>query len=142
MKTRTRNILLGLTLALGVIAFSIATYNYFKPHENIRKASPDYRVEATQLLKAFETDEISANDQYLGKIIEVAGTVASAATDENGLTTVTLASDNPFGGVICEMDALSQHSRKEFNPGESITMKGKCTGYLMDVVLVRCVEIQ
>ena len=42
-----------------------------------------------------------------------------------------------MGGVICQMEPSFEG---EFETGESATFKGLCTGYLMDVILVRCVE--
>ena len=46
-----------------------------------------------------------------------------------------------LGGVICQLDELSEHKRTEFETGETVQLKGRCTGMLMDVVLVRCVEL-
>jgi hypothetical protein len=138
----SKKLLFGIGLLLVLAGLGIAYTMYNKPHENIRKASASHHLQATELMAAYEADEMDANDDYLGKIIEVSGTVSDAATDANGLTTVTLASGNPIGGIVCELDIHTSHPRKSFSLGESVTMKGKCTGYLMDVVLVRCVEIQ
>ena len=42
-----------------------------------------------------------------------------------------------MGGVSCEMQDTS--GTENIKAGDSVTIKGVCTGVLMDVVLVRCV---
>jgi hypothetical protein len=44
-------------------------------------------------------------------------------------------------GVVCQLDELTNHERTEFDIGSSVSLKGKCTGINMDVLLVRCVEV-
>ena len=61
--------------------------------------------------------------------------------DEEGRTSITLESGSEMFGVICQLDNLTKHARTNFKEGEEIKLKGICTGVLMDVVLVRCVEV-
>ncbi len=128
-------------LVLAVIGLGTGFYLWNKPHENMNRAKADMAISAPELFSAFSDDEAAANEKYLDKVIEVTGTVASFSTSPEGLMKVTLDSGDEMFGVICQMDELTEHSRREFTPGETVNLKGKCTGMLMDVVLVRCVEI-
>ncbi len=130
-------LILGAVLLIGAV--SIGLMMYYKPHPNILKAEADFQLSALALYEAFDQDEEAANSQYLDKIIEVSGTVKSSSTDENGILSFTLDSGNELAGIICQMDHLTQHKNLDFKPGSKVSLKGICTGILMDVVLVRCV---
>lgn len=128
-------------LLLAVLAIGVGVYMYNKPHQNIKKAKADFKLEATELFSQFEADEASANEKYLDKLIQVSGIVTDTAIDEAGQVSITLDAGNSMFGIICKLDDLTKHKRTTFQPGEKINLKGVCTGMLMDVVLVRCVEI-
>ena len=125
---------------LALIGGGVAIYLYNMPHQNIQKAEADYTMTAQELFQAFESDESTANEKYLDQIIQVSGAVQSVNKKEDGTTSVTLQGIGMFG-VVCEMDQRTEHERTDFEQGERVTLKGKCTGKLMDVVLVRCVEV-
>ena len=123
-------------LVAGFIGYKI----YHKPHQNIQTAAADYRLTATELFTAFDENEKAANAKYLDKIISVTGEIAAVAEDDTGQVTVTLDGGGMLGGVVCKSDNFSENGIKNPRAGEEITLKCKCTGMLMDVVLVRCVK--
>ncbi len=116
-------------------------YKYNQPHKNIGNAISDFELSSVQLFSDFELNEKESNTKYLDKIIEVNGVVNDFSKDDSGVATITLDSGNEMFGVICQMDNMSKHKRSEFKIGEKVKLKGICTGILMDVVLVRCIEI-
>ena len=105
----------------------------------MRNAKADISLKAAQLFSEYEADEKAANTKYLDKTVEVTGKVQSTESKE-GKTSITLDAGGLMGGVICTLDELTKHKRTSFKEGEEVTLKCKCTGMLMDVVLVRCVE--
>jgi len=127
---------------VAVAGLLVAFYIYNKPHENMKRAKPAYELSASEIYSAYEGDEAAANEQYLDKVIKVSGTVLESKTNDEGVVSVTLEGGGMLGGVICQLDELSEHERTDFEAGEEVTFKGKCTGMLMDVVLVRCVEVK
>lgn len=129
-------------LAIAIIVGSVIGYKiYNKPHQDIRSAKSMFQLPATELFSSYEADETSANEKFLGKIVEVTGKVQEVSKDENGVVNVTLDAGGMLGGVICKLDELTDHKRTDLNKNEQVTLKGECTGMLMDVVLVRCVEL-
>ena len=127
---------------LLVVIGGVSFYFYSnKPHKNINNAAVDLELSSTQLFTDFENNEQEANQKYLDKIVEVSGKVKEVSLDEEGNTSITLESGSEMFGVICQLDNLTKHARTNFKKGEEIKLKGICTGVLMDVVLVRCVEV-
>lgn len=129
-----------LLLLLVIVGLGVGYFLYNKPHKNIAKTPADFELEAPALFQEFETDETAANAKYLDKVVEVKGRVKETSVNEEGVVSVTLDAGADLFGVICQLDNLSEHKRLEFSEGETLTFRGVCTGMLMDVVLVRCVE--
>ena len=128
-------------LLLGVLGGAFGFYMYNKPHQDMTKSTADLKLSSTQLFADFEENETTANVKYLDKIVEVSGRVKEVSQDENGMTSLTLETESDMFGVICQLDNLTKHARTDFKEGEEVKLKGICTGVLMDVVLVRCVEV-
>lgn len=133
-----KTIIIGLLLA--VVGSGLAYMIYNKPHQNMQSAQPDFKMTATELFTQFETDESAANKKYLDKVMELNGTINSIS-EEKDKVSITFDAGGMLGGVICQLDQLSEHKRTTFEAGETIQVKGICTGLLMDVVLVRCVVL-
>jgi hypothetical protein len=120
----------------GVFGAAIGYYMYTKPLESIESLKTSFSISSDDLLTAFESDEDLANQKYLDKVIEVKGKVSKTERN-NGTTSVYLATENELSSVIFQLES-DDPSIKE---GQEITLKGICTGYLMDVVLVRSVKV-
>jgi tRNA_anti-like len=128
-------------LIAGLAAILVGSYGYYqfnRGHESMASQKAELSTDAGRLFAAFGEDETKANTTYLGKTIEIKGKV-STSVQEDGGTTITLFADSETGGVSCKLDPLAQHAQTSFAEGQEITVKGICTGYLMDVVLERCV---
>lgn len=60
--------------------------------------------------------------------------VAETAKNQKGETVITLKGTD-MGGVICTLEGKEM---EELKKGSIVNLQGICTGYLTDVVLVRC----
>ncbi len=134
---KIKNILIVLAL-LGASGAALGYYLWNKPHRNVEAAKADFSVQAPDLFTQYASDETVANAKYLDKIITVCGEV-SDVTSEAGLVKVQLIGGNEMGGVSCELEPGATFSPAK---GSQVCLKGICTGYLMDVVLNRCVEAE
>jgi len=119
-------------------AFAYAAWRYtFRDSESsVAGRKTDITIDASGLVSAFETNEDSANDLYLEKIIRVSGTVGSVSEDSLGYS-VYLKENEAGSGVLCSFDRASFEPSR-ITPGSKVVIKGMCTGYLLDVVLNRC----
>ena len=113
---------------------------YHKPHEDMTTTKASFELSAAELYEAYQNNEAEANKKFLDKIIIVEGLIKETSEDGGSLS-VVLESDDMMFGIRCELDILSKHDQTEFIIGGKIKFKGICTGSLMDVVLVRCVEV-
>lgn len=115
------------------IAYKIAN----KSHLDISSISPQISIEATKLIDEFVIDETTANTKYLDKLIAVNGTISSIKIkDEKGI--ISLKTDDDFGSILCHLSNEATKNISQLENGQSIQIKGICTGFLMDVILVRC----
>lgn len=128
-------IFLGLSLA--ILGAGIGMFMFNKPLEGIESMTTDFKMIPDSLLSAFENDESAANQKYLDKVIEVSGTVYSIAI-ENDKTSVYLDTDNELSKIIFQLESNDDSILE----GQKVTMKGICTGFLMDVVLVRAQKLK
>ena len=125
----------------GLIFILIAAlawkYAYRKTEPNVSSKKADYALDASVLVTAFETDENAANELYLNRIISVTGTVESVSEDSIGIS-VYIKEPDDLSGIICGFE-LDAEDITGIDKGDQVTIKGVCTGYLMDVVLNHCV---
>ena len=138
-KTAIMKKVLILLLALGVIAAGVGYYMYNKPVASLEKKKADISITAAQLISDYEADEKSANDKYLGKLIEVSGKVADITTEE-GKTKIQLETPNPISLIICEMETGKETG--SIQAGDETVIKGMCSGYLSDVILVQATIVK
>jgi hypothetical protein len=121
-------------LVLGVIGAGIGYYMYNKPVASLEKKKPDVEVTASQLITDYEADETKANETYLGKLVQVSGKVVDI-TLEDGRKKIHLETPNPISLIICELEAGKETGA--LKAGDEVKVKGLCSGYLSDVILVQ-----
>ena len=128
-------------LAVGWYAYK--TYTGKVP--GLNEVKSEEKIDAINLIAAFEKDSASANQKYLGKIIEVAGTIKTVDKEN---VAIALGNAESNSSVRCTMDSAFVKRIDSLNLGATITIKGACTGFLpddtglglgSDVVLNRCV---
>ncbi|WP_020527591.1 OB-fold protein [Flexithrix dorotheae] len=123
-------------LIITLIGFSAYMYN--KPRKNIINAGVKYKVSSKKLFADFESNENQANKRYLNQVIEVAGNVKEVSKNPQGDFIVVLDSDGGFGTVRGTLIKNQKIVIEEILPGDAITLKGICTGMLLDIILVDC----
>lgn len=132
-------------VALFVVIFIVlaailaALYMFNLKHIDMAKAKPDFVITATLLQKAFEDNETLATGKFTNKIIEISGKIASVKSLENNIVNISLATGSDLSSVICTFPAITDPSK--FRTGDEITVRGVCSGFLMDVLLNNCAVI-
>ncbi|UEG51290.1 OB-fold putative lipoprotein [Ferruginibacter lapsinanis] len=94
-------------------------------------------INAADIVKEFQNNEDSANKKYLNKIIQVTGIVGDVKKNQNGKMVLTLNGADNMSNVICTL----QNNNTTATTGATVTLKGICTGYLMDVVIIDAIII-
>jgi hypothetical protein len=139
MKTYVK-IALFVVSFIALSAILAALYLYNLKATDMAKAKPDFIVTAVFLQKAFEDNETAASTMYINKILEVTGKIASVKPAENNVLSISLVTGSELSSVICTFPAITDPTK--FRTGDEITLRGECSGFLMDVLLNNCAVIE
>lgn len=136
----TLAIIIGLA---GLVGAGIGVYMWNKPHSDIASLTPDHKMEAEELYRAYFKSEKEANDKYLKSVIEISGTIREISRSKDGkINNILLGVKGQPGGIQCQLDPVSGADEKQYERGAEVTLKGKCSGKTMlDVQLSRCIRI-
>jgi hypothetical protein len=117
---------------IGIVAASVVVlYVYLKPHRDVTQEK-GVQLSAQKLFDAFRTNEADANAKYLDKAIELNGEVADVTNNQDGKTVVNFKTNDPLFVINCTFKT----NPGELKPGQTITFKGICTGYIPDANVV------
>jgi hypothetical protein len=130
-------IIISLLVLAGIIT---GLYLYNLKSKDLQKVKPDFVMTASDLLLEFESDENAAAMKYVDKILEVTGSIKNIEYVENNSINISLDAGSEFSSVICTFQGNSDPGK--FNIGDTINLRGQCSGYLMDVLLNNCVFVQ
>jgi hypothetical protein len=122
-------------IAVGIYAYK----EYNRKPANLQTLKADVSILATQLVNDFTTNEEAANAKYLGKVLLVNGRLIEVQNQNDTLLTLFIGDTTQTSKVSCLMDKVHINNSKKYKQGDSVSIKGICTGYLMDVELNRCV---
>jgi preprotein translocase subunit YajC len=137
MRHKQKLLFIVLLVISLVIFFVIRQYN--KPHIDVFNSTPDIVTNSHVLLDEFQKNESLANSKYLDKIVQINGRISKIEASENNDIIVTLINDiSTLGTVICHLSSKENKKLNNLKEGQNVVIKGICTGYLMDVILIRC----
>ena len=131
-------------LVLIVVGVVIGLKMFFKPHADISKSKAEFQVEATGLIGEFEQDENAATAKYSEKVLEITGKLVSKNKLQNGTDLLIL--EDEMQGISCQLDsswaANNQATIEALETGSTVTVKGICKGYLMEIKVSPAVVVK
>ncbi|MEX0636227.1 MAG: hypothetical protein WD135_05615 [Ferruginibacter sp.] len=128
----------SIVVAVGIYAYT--EYNRKSPDLTNVKAI-DY-ITASALINTYSNEEEMANKKYLGRVIQVNGTVVEVINQQDTAFTIVLGDPSFMSRVSCTMDKNHIVSAKKYDIGNVVNVKGICTGYLMDIELNNCLIVE
>lgn len=140
MKRRSLRLLIAIILLGFIGAISIWLYVFKKSDLSVASRSVEVEITVNELVRQFESNEEIANKEFLDKIILVIGNVESVNEDSLGVS-IYLKDPDEIAGVLCSFSSGSIDI-KAISEGETLKVKGLCSGYLMDVVLNKCSMVE
>lgn len=135
-----KKILLGALLLVVIGVIGVWFFVFYKPTHFKRDITTEkaITISSAALVKAYQDNETTANTLYLDKSLEVKGEITETKPDQSGKTTVTLKSDDALAGVLCTLKTTDN----SLKAGQTVTIKGICTGFLSDVVLKEAIIVK
>jgi flagellar basal body-associated protein FliL len=119
-------------VVIGILgAAGVVYYVYNRPHRDVTKEK-GVQLSAQALYDAFRTNEADANKLYLDKAVEMTGEVAEVSTNQDGNVVVNFKTNDPLVVINCTF----KENPGALQPGQTITFKGICTGYIPDANVV------
>jgi len=140
MKNKKIKIVLGLIILIS-IAVTVGWLQYNKPHVDVYNEKADYILSADRLISDYSTDEMAADKKYVSKIVEIKGNVSSVS-GSNGNGAVTFAIQGYETGITCNFQSNENIKVVKLKTNQSVTVKGICTGMLLDVMMKECVVVE
>lgn len=129
-------------LLIAALAGYWAWQAYNKPVATLHNVNPELDMDADKLFADYAENEESANQKYLGKIIRISGKVLDVNINSNEYSTIYLDGNDVMGSVSCQLEKGEEAKAEKLNAGMAVSIKGKCTGFAMDVVLTQCIIIE
>ncbi len=99
------------------------------------------RIAVADIIDLYDKDEAIANKLFLDKTIQVKGLITEILNQQDTLINIFLGDKNGVHKVSCLLDKRHFKAIKNYTVGQQISIKGICTGYLIDVELNRCVVV-
>jgi len=130
----TKNKIIIAIALIAAIAFGIYYYIFIYSSNNHRQVQSETAIAITSdsLVSKYQADEKLANSLYLNKAVAVTGNLLSIDKNQEGKTTLVIGRSDSFSNVSVTMISTAPITQKV---GETITIKGLCTGALSDVVI-------
>ncbi len=105
---------------------------------NTAPAEQAITVTATKLYADYKANEISADNTYKGKLVEVSGTVDNIGKDILDKPYISLKTGEIIGSVQCMLDDDAIAEAGALAEGTKVTMQGRVNGLLGNVLVKNC----
>lgn len=128
-----------LTIFVAAILFYIV-FNFETEKQNENKTPKQIiKISADQIFQEYQRNEISADEKYKNKIIEVSGIIDSVGKDILDTMYVALKTSDIFGSVQCMLDNSELGKAVNLQKGASIILSCEPKGKIVNVLLDGCV---
>lgn len=133
-----KKIIVGLLVLAVATGAAVYYYTQRDSRNDIKYQKAVAEMTASALYEIYSENEDLADSRYLGKVITVSGQIVSVDQEDEKIT-ISLDTDDPLNAVVCEMNTRIQADFSDIREGHEISIKGECSGKLMDIILVNCI---
>lgn len=98
------------------------------------------KITASELLANYQENEINADNNFKGKVLEVTGRIGNIGKDITDAPYVTLVTNDPILQIQCLLADKSAGSN--LRPSTQITVRGIGGGKFGNVILNECVPVE
>jgi hypothetical protein len=115
----------------GAAALVVYKYVYNKPHPDYVEKKADVVIDAKRLWVDYSMNKDIADPKYTGKVIQIEGGIMNVEEAAGSVIVVFAFKRGDFGDEGIRVTMLPQYSQaaKGINPFKAVKIKGLCTGY-------------
>lgn len=133
----------GIILIVIVIAIATSGEGTPTPAQPQVTEPTGVAITAAELCSAYEDNEIAADAQYKGEVLDITGVVESISK-VLGTPFVVLTDGDEWAlcSAQCFFSTKDEPILAQLSKGQVITVRGKCDGYFLNVTVKNCKVIQ
>ena len=113
-------------------------------NSNKKQMEPELNISATELINAYNENEVKADKMYKGKIVEVNGIVEGidSGISDNAIVRLSDGDEFSFDDVICYIDNDNQNKACELEKGQNATIIGEASGEIAGTPCIKDCKIK
>ena len=113
-------------------------------NSNKKQMEPELSISATELINAYNENEVKADKMYKGKIVEVNGIVdgIDSGIDDKAIVRLSDGDEFSFDNVQCCIDDENQDKACELKKGENVMIIGKADGEIAGIPFIKDCKIK
>lgn len=135
LRKKKRKIILLTMIPVLAVGVWQALHEYNRTNKDLSKVKADVKISVIDLIKEYDANDSTADQKYLGKIIEVFGNVKKVENDGAGNFTIAMGEPGSLSSVRCTMDTTYRDDAARITEGSSVTLRGACTGFKKNELL-------
>ena len=124
-------------MVLALVADGVKPQDLIAKDKEDLANAPKFTLTATALYKAYETNEVAADNKYKGEIVLVSGTIKNIGKDILDKPYITL-DGSGFLGVQCFFEKGKESVLASLSKGQRIKVKGVVSGKFINVQIKDC----
>jgi hypothetical protein len=106
--------------------------------KQVQSQSPSYTLSADQLYYDYNSNEVSADTKYKGKVVVVSGAIQSIGKDILGSAYIIVGGKGFLDGAQCTFTKAEEASVGRLAKGQRVSVKGEVGGKMGHVQLSKC----
>jgi len=103
--------------------------------QKVQSQTPSYTLTAEQLYREYDSNEVSADAKYKGKVIIVSGTIQDIGKDIMDDAYIVIGGGGFLDGVQCTFTKGQQSSVARLSKGQRVTVKGEVSGKMGNILV-------
>lgn len=122
-----------LLLVLGILAAGSTDTD--TDTQKVQSQAPSYTLSADQLYREYDSNEVSADAKYKGKVVIVSGTIQDIGKDIMDDAYIIIGGGGFLDGVQCTFTKGQQSSVARLSKGQRVTVKGEVAGKMGNILV-------
>lgn len=106
--------------------------------ESEQVVTPAQKVTAETLMRDYQANEVAADSKYKGQIVEVSGIVDTIGKDILDNPYVSFKTNEVIFTIQCMFDKSQAEQLAGLSKGQKLTVQGKVSGKLGNIILREC----